>query len=63
MEIPLAGFLINNMPPNPDEAEASAPHNLSSLASADLLGVLDRVSGTPEEQATALAGQLSYNFV
>lgn len=59
MAIPLAGFLINNMPPVPDEAEKAAPHTLAALASADLLGVLDQVSGTPEERITALAAQLA----
>lgn len=58
MEIPLAGFLINNMPPSPGAAEESAPHTLASLASADLLGVLNHATGTPQEQATALAGQM-----
>jgi dethiobiotin synthetase len=58
MDIPLAGFLINNMPQNPGDAEESAPHTLASLASADLLGVLGHVSGSQQEQATALADQM-----
>jgi dethiobiotin synthetase len=58
MEIPLAGFLINNMPLTPNDAEKSAPHTLAPLASANLLGVLNQVSGTPEERITALADQL-----
>ncbi len=58
MEIPLAGFMINNMPQSPGEAEESAPHNLASLASADLLGVLDHVSGSAQEQVTVLADQM-----
>ncbi len=48
MELPLAGFLINNMPERPDEAMACAPHALASLASADLLGVLDSATGSDE---------------
>jgi len=58
MGIPLAGFLINNMPLIPGEAEESVPHTLASLASADLLGVLNHVTGNPQEQATDLADQL-----
>ncbi len=59
MEIPLAGFMINNMPKEPNDAEKGAPHALASLASADLLGVLDHVSASPEEQVEALAAQLN----
>ncbi|MEJ2199995.1 MAG: dethiobiotin synthase [Desulfuromonadaceae bacterium] len=58
MDIPLAGYLINNMPENPDAAEAAAPHALVEVASADLLAVLSRVSGSPREMAEALAQQL-----
>ena len=59
MEIPLAGFVINGMPSDPDEAEHSAPHTLASLASADLLGVLGEVKGTAQECIEALAGQIA----
>lgn len=55
MGIPLAGFIINGMPLQPDTAEALAPHNLASLASADLLGVLPRVAGDEREKVEALA--------
>jgi dethiobiotin synthetase len=55
MGIPLAGFIINGMPQHPDAAEALAPHNLASLASADLLGVLPRVAGDEREKVEALA--------
>lgn len=55
MGIPLAGFIINGMPQPPDAAEALAPHNLASLASADLLGVLPRVEGSEREKVEALA--------
>ena len=59
MGIPLAGFLINGLPENPDLAETSAPHTLASLASADLLGVLKRVYGEDHEKVSALADQLA----
>jgi dethiobiotin synthetase len=55
MGIPLAGFIINGMPEQPDAAEALAPHNLASLASADLLGVLPRVEGGEKDKVKALA--------
>jgi dethiobiotin synthetase len=55
MGIPLAGFIINGMPQQPDAAEALAPHNLASLASADLLGVLPKVEGSEQEKVKALA--------
>ena len=59
MEIPLAGFIINNMPLQPGRAEESAPHILASLASADLLGVLNEANGDDREKVSALAGQIS----
>lgn len=46
MDLSVAGFLINDMPAQPDEAMEAAPHALASLASTDLLGVLDRVAGS-----------------
>ena len=55
MGIPLAGFIINCMPQQPNAAEALAPHNLASLASADLLGVLPKVEGSEQEKVKALA--------
>jgi len=58
MEIPLAGFLINGMPPEPDAAEESSPHALASLASADLLGVLPRVQGDDRRKVAALATEI-----
>ncbi|HEY7746219.1 MAG TPA: dethiobiotin synthase [Desulfuromonadales bacterium] len=54
MGIPLAGFIINGMPQQPDAAEAQAPHTLASLASADLLGVLPRVEGDEREKIGVL---------
>jgi hypothetical protein len=46
------------MPSNPNEAEQEAPHLLSSLASADLLGVLPEVKGTEREKVLVLAGEI-----
>ncbi|MEJ2698152.1 MAG: dethiobiotin synthase [Desulfuromonadales bacterium] len=59
MEIPLAGFIINNMPPQPGLAEESATHTLASLASADLLGVLNEAQGDDREKVSDLARQIS----
>jgi len=55
MELPLAGFMINRMPSQPNPAEQEAPHQLAALASADLLGVLPEVAGSTEEQVDRLA--------
>jgi len=55
MELPLAGFLINRMPAQPNVAEEDAPHQLAKLASADLLGVLPDVAGSTEARIEQLA--------
>ena len=59
MELPLAGFMINRIPTSPGIAEQEAPHQLASLASADLLGVLPDVAGTSEEKVEQLADALA----
>jgi len=59
MGISLAGFVINGMPEHPDAAEASAPHTLASLASADLLGVLPRVAGDDREKVASLSAAIA----
>jgi dethiobiotin synthetase len=58
MGIPVAGYLINRMPKQPDEAAETAPHNLSSLASADILGVLPEVDGSDREKVLTLNDSL-----
>jgi len=58
MELDLSGYIVNQMPENPSEAEKGAPHLLSSLASADLLGVLPEVHGTDQEKVEILAGEI-----
>jgi dethiobiotin synthetase len=55
MGLPLAGFLINRMPAHPDFVEEHAPHDLAKLASANLLGVLPEVVGSPELRIEQLA--------
>ena len=58
MDLALSGFIINRMPQNPDKIESEAPHLLSAVASADLLGVLPEVNGTDEEKVTRLAEEI-----
>jgi dethiobiotin synthetase len=58
MDLELSGLIINQMPACPSEAEREAPHLLSSLASADLLGVLPEVTGTEQERVIALAKEI-----
>jgi len=58
MELEISGYLINQMPENPGEAEKQAPHLLSSLASADLLGVLPEVEGSDQDKVIALADEI-----
>lgn len=59
MDIEQAGYLINQMPQEPDEAERHAPHQLGALASADLLGVLPEVSGNSREKVRKLSVAIS----
>ncbi len=58
MDLEISGYIINQMPEKPDDAEKQAPHLLASLASADLLGVLSLVKGTEQEKVTALAEEI-----
>lgn len=55
MELPISGFIINQMPENPGQAEEQAPHLLGSMASADLLGVLPEVSGSDKSKIQILS--------
>lgn len=59
MGIPIAGYIINRMPLDPNDAEESSPHSLSSLASADILGVLPEVNGKSEEKVLQLSATLT----
>lgn len=58
MGLELSGFIINQMPEFPGEAEQEAPHLLASLASADLIGVLPEVHGTAQDKVEALAEKI-----
>jgi dethiobiotin synthetase len=60
------GYIINGMPDRPDMAEEKAPHSLSSLATAELLGVTPHVTATDKHQAieqlaTAIRAMPTYN--
>ncbi|PLY03154.1 MAG: dethiobiotin synthase [Desulfuromonas sp.] len=54
MQLPVAGYIINRMPANPDAASETAPHTLSSLISADLLGVLPDIEGVSQSDLVKL---------
>ena len=49
--IKTAGYIINDMPDNPDMAEDKAPHSLGSLATEELLGVTPHIPEIDQHQA------------
>lgn len=55
MELEISGYLVNRMPEDPGDAEKHAPHLLSSLASADMLGVLPEVNGSDQDKVESLS--------
>jgi dethiobiotin synthetase len=59
MGIKVAGILLNGMEDSPDLASREAPHLLAMLASADLLGVLPKVTGDERHCIETLAGEIS----
>lgn len=59
MGLEQVGYIINQMPNQPDEVTANAPHLLGSLASADLLGVLPEVDGDPHHKISSLAAAIA----
>lgn len=59
MALPLAGYLINNMPKEKTAAEETVAHSLASLTTAELLGVLDVVEGSEQDKINRLAEQIS----
>lgn len=59
MDLPLAGFIVNRMPARPDAAAADAPHQLASLASADLLGVFPDVAGDRRDQVEGVCAAIA----
>ena len=59
MDLTVGGFIVNRMPAQPDTVEAEAPHQLASLASADLLAVLPEVSGREEARVEQLAAGIA----
>jgi dethiobiotin synthetase len=58
MNMEVAGYLINNMPPIKTAAEETVAHSLASLTTAELLGILDSVGGSEQEKVVRLAEQL-----
>ncbi len=58
MDLEVAGYLINNMPPIKTAAEETVAHTLASMTTDELLGVLDAVGGTEKEKVEKLAEQI-----
>lgn len=58
MGLPVAGYLINNMPKTQSAAEETVAHSLASLTADELLGVLDAVEGTDQKKVIQLAEQI-----
>ena len=58
MDLPVAGYLINNMPAIKTAAEETIGHSLASMTADELLGILDAVDGTEKEKVIKLATQL-----
>lgn len=58
MELPVAGYLINNMPAIKTAAEETVAHSLASMTADELLGVLDSVGGTEQEKVSKLVAQI-----
>ena len=58
MELPSAGFVINRMPLSPSEIEKDAPHSLSTLASGDLLAVMNEISDQSPNSVDEMAAQI-----
>jgi dethiobiotin synthetase len=54
--IKVSGVLINNYPSKPGKAEASAPHLISSLSGAHVLGILPHI---PEDDQKIVVAELA----
>jgi dethiobiotin synthetase len=60
MGLPVAGVVINDYPETPGMAEQSAPHLISSLAGAPVIGIFPHVAGDdPRKTVTTLAAHLA----
>ncbi|WP_303721804.1 dethiobiotin synthase [Malonomonas rubra] len=59
LDLPVAGYLINNMPSEQTVAEETVAHSLASLTTDELLGVLNQATGNAQEKVTQLAEQIS----
>lgn len=58
MELQSAGFIINRMPLDAGEVEKDAPHSLATLASGDLLAVMDEIPALVADPVDAMATQI-----
>ncbi|NOY12870.1 MAG: dethiobiotin synthase [Deltaproteobacteria bacterium] len=59
MDLPTAGYLINNMPVRKTAAEETAAHTLASLTSEELVGILGAVEGDDRRKVAQLAEQIA----
>ncbi len=60
LELTVAGVIINNYPETPGMAEQSAPHLISSLAGAPVIGIFPHVTeDDPRNAITALTAHLA----
>lgn len=58
LDLPIAGYLLNNMPEAKTAAEDTVAHSLASLTTDELLGVLNRVEGDEQQKVLKLAAQI-----
>ncbi len=59
LELPVAGYMLNNMPKEQTAAEETAAHTLASLTTDELLGVLNQEEGDEQQKVTGLAAQIA----
>lgn len=59
MDLPIAGYMINNMPECKTPAEETAAHSLASLTSDELLGVMNHVDGDERQKVIQLTLQIA----
>ncbi|SHI45022.1 dethiobiotin synthetase [Malonomonas rubra DSM 5091] len=61
MDLPIAGYMINNMPEEQKQstAEKTAAHTLATLTTDELLAVLHQVDGDDKQKVEQLAEQIT----
>lgn len=59
LDLPIAGYMINNMPEVKTAAEETVAHTLASLTTDELLGVLNHEDGDERQKVTQLVAQIT----